>query len=85
MFLGKAIRNTRERKNLSREALAVRLDKSAKWVQRVELGKQRLAVETLFEVAAALEQSPAILFLACCQFLNVMPGQVDQTLTESPR
>ncbi len=75
VVLGKIVRTVRERRGISREELAEAVGKSARWVYRVESGKQRLSVEGLFEVAVGLNTSVLVLVSSCCRALGTQKPQ----------
>ena len=59
--LGQNIRNLREMKNLTQEAMSMRLDISQKQVSRVESGEISVTIQLLFKICSILEVEPTFL------------------------
>ena len=56
-IIGKSIKQARKRKKLSQETLAEIIDKSSSYISYIETGKKHLSLETLVDIANALEVS----------------------------
>ena len=55
--LGKRIRSQRKFRNLTQEQLAEKIQRAPSFVGLIERGERRMSVETLYEIAIALESS----------------------------
>ena len=60
-MLGKRIRGERKFRKLTQEQLAERVDRSPSFIGLIERGERRMSVETLYEIAIALECSTDVL------------------------
>lgn len=60
-LLGKRIKLARERRGMSQNELAVRVEKDQKAISEYERGKRKLAVTDLVEIARVLEE-PILFF-----------------------
>lgn len=56
-IIGKGIKQARKRKKFSQEVLAEIIDKSSSYISYIETGKKHLSLETLVDIANALEVS----------------------------
>ena len=56
-IIGKSIKQARKRKKLSQETLAEIIDKSSSYISYIETGIKHLSLETLVDIANALEVS----------------------------
>lgn len=59
--LGRKIREARQKKSLTQEALATLVSLTRTSVTNIEKGRQQVLVHTLADIAAALEVSPEVL------------------------
>lgn len=59
--LGRRIREAREEKHLTQEALATRVSLTRTSVTNIEKGRQQLLVHTLVQISAALNVTPEVL------------------------
>ncbi len=59
LLLGEKIKKIRRRKNLSQSALAELVSVSPPYISRIECGKNRISLELLVKVCAALETNLA--------------------------
>jgi len=82
--IGKRIREIREKRGLTQKALAalVRLTRTS--ITNIELGKQKILVHTLFELASALNvEARELLMLEDVQIGN--PKEVEELIRRRPR
>lgn len=57
VLIGQRIRECRTDKNMSQEALAVKIGQSRVSIVQIERGKQRLTLHTFYEIANALDMT----------------------------
>jgi transcriptional regulator with XRE-family HTH domain len=56
---GSAVREQRQRLQVSQEELAMRIDADQAYVSRIEAGQMNVTLETLEQIATALQDDPA--------------------------
>jgi len=76
VHLGKRIRQTRKRKDVSQQTLAELISLSPGFISNVECGKKKPGLETLVDIANALGVSLDVLLIDC--LVNSHPPVDDQ-------
>jgi transcriptional regulator with XRE-family HTH domain len=57
-FFGSRVRALRERRNVTQEELARRVDLSRTSITNIEQGRQRVLLHQIFDIATALDAAP---------------------------